>query len=33
LCAVCFRAVNTCYDCGENGHLRGEAGCEKMTCC
>ena len=31
LCSVCFRAVNTCYDCGEIGHLRGEAGCVKMS--
>jgi predicted GIY-YIG superfamily endonuclease len=31
VCSVCFRAVNTCYDCGESGHLRGEAGCAKMS--
>ena len=31
LCSLCFRAANTCYDCGESGHLRGEPGCEKMT--
>ena len=31
VCSVCFRAVNACYDCGESGHLRGEAGCAKMS--
>jgi GAG-polyprotein viral zinc-finger len=31
LCSLCFRATITCYDCGEIGHLRGEAGCVQMT--